>query len=1130
MRNFFDNFFNTYLVKRDLTGILSFYTKNIVYIGTGEHETAIGIEEFTELLKREIKELPLPFQYKVLEYNDTEELENIRSIYAKLFIAYKSGDYKTDMTIRFTASCILEDGEWKIFCVHFSSPSKYQGEGQFFPLLFGSRITDKLSAKLKSELMNIVMETLPSGFMGNYLEDGFPIYTVNNKMLDIFGYTYTELMDISHGKAINLICEDDRENIYKEILRQIDKKEGYSVEYRLKTKGGNLIWVEDVGRKVILDFEKETLFRIITVITERKERELKEEKLKQKMQVMAYTDPLTGLENRTSFNERLFEYNSQENLGCVVGDMNNLKFCNDKYGHSEGDKIITDAAMCIRQAFNGIGTGYRIGGDEFCILIPNCDKSKILKALEKTNSLIAEKNKNRAMPISIAFGYAIRYGLDESVESLFNRSDEMMYDTKSRMKSEFSVWRDEKISNYLNVLRVLRKSTDDYLFLWDIGRDEFWYFEELYLEYLGYVYEKPTISSKEVQRFVYPADRKMLSEDLNRVANGVQREHNLNYRWINKKGEIVWISCRGQAITDDKGKPYCMIGRISDQLLRHLYNPLTRLFNKEKFIKDYEENDFRNGYFLLLSINNMNNINLKHGRDCGDSVIKKCAEVIEQSGTAQNLWHVDGNRFILYLGDKSEDDVRDIYNELLKKLDNICTLSASAIYNNENIFKFAHELYSIAEMTLKKSIEIGGTLLFFDNKDLEKHKRTLQLFEELNTSVENGCEDFYLNFQPLVKCGNYEIYGAEALLRYHSETFGEVYPDEFIPLLEDSKLICNVGLWVLENALIQCKNWRKFIPNFHINVNFSAVQLDDSRITEQVLEILEKTNMTGDALTIEVTENIQLHHIEYLNEIFKIWRNAGIELSIDDFGTGYASLGYLKAVNVAEIKIPKLFVEEISEATYNYRLISNMIDFARNNNIRICCEGVEDIKELTVLEQLAPTLIQGYLFAKPCNKDTFERTFIDNKKTEYDEFTKHIHNIYQHKSSMSLIHFDARDILKETDMGLWIIRINEDGTYREMHANETMEYVLGVDKKYTPAECYDFWFSRIDNEYAEYVKNNVNYMMESPHVVQLQYPWNHPTLGKVTVRCSGKRTENTDGMITLKGYHLISSNIEEMND
>lgn len=295
----------------------------------------------------------------------------------------------------------------------------------------------------------------------------------------------------------------------------------------------------------------------------------------------------------------------------------------------------------------------------------------------------------------------------------------------------------------------------------------------------------------------------------------------------------------------------------------------------------------------------------------------------------------------------------------------------------------------------------------------------------------------------------------------------------------------------------------------------------------KVLEILEKVGIPGSALTIELTESIQIQSISQLLPIFKSWRDAGIELSIDDFGTGYASMSYLKQLDVNEIKIDKMFVRDVEEATYNYRLISNMIEFAKNSGMRVCCEGVEDMRELTVLEGLSPSLFQGYLFSKPRETESFEKAFIDSSTLEYRERQAFIQKIYNYKEGMHFIYFNTKNILRDTNLGLWIIRVNQETGYAEMHADETMERIMGVDRKYNPQECYNFWHSRIKEDHLDYVNENVGRMIEADVVVQLQYPWIHPFYGEVIVRCSGRRIEDSDGMITLEGYHRIISDIEE---
>ena len=845
---------------------------------------------------------------------------------------------------------------------------------------------------------------------------------------------------------------------------------------------------------------------------------------------MAFTDALTGIGNRAAFAREMTAFAENGKAACVIADVNNLKVGNDRYGHEEGDQLIRDSAECIREVFDKSGVCYRIGGDEFCILIKEGDSAQIVDCIQQLEQLTAERNRSRKMPLTIACGYAIRESIQETMEEVFNRADEMMYDVKFRMKNQFPVYSEERIKNYLNVLRILCKSTDSYLYLWNINKDESWFFGDVDRDYALRKKGSATNTTAEMVNIIYPADRAALQADLAKIMAGEKDTHDMDYRWMNRKGEPVWINCRGKVLPDDKGKPFVMIGRVSDKSLRYLYHPLTKLFNKNKMFMDLKEQIMpqNTGFLMLMGIDNLGSINLRNGRAYGDEVIKKCAQVIEANKDVHNVWHVENNCYALYLNVKTTEDVHRVYDEIVTELSDYCTLSAGVVANSKELFGEEGNLYACAEMMLEKAKDIGiRNIVFFSQEDLTERLKTIQFMEEMQSSVRKNCEGFYLCYQPQIKTGNYHLFGAEALLRYRSDTCGNIYPDEFIPLLEQSKLIKQVGMWTLETALRQCKKWRETVPEFHISVNFSVVQLEDRDIAERVLDILNKVGIPGNALTIELTESIQIQSINQLLPIFKSWRDAGIELSIDDFGTGYASMSYLKQLDVNEIKIDKMFVRDVEEATYNYRLISNMIEFAKNSGMRVCCEGVEDMRELTVLEGLSPSLFQGYLFSKPRETEDFEKAFIDSSAPEYREREEFIQKIYDYKESMHFIYFNTKNILRDTNLGLWIIRINDETGYAEMHADETMERIMGVDRKYNPQECYNYWHSRIREDYLDYVNENVGHMIEANVVVQLQYPWIHPFYGEVMVRCSGRRIEDSDGMITLEGYHRIISDIEE---
>jgi len=430
-----------------------------------------------------------------------------------------------------------------------------------------------------------------------------------------------------------------------------------------------------------------------------------------------------------------------------------------------------------------------------------------------------------------------------------------------------------------------------------------------------------------------------------------------------------------------------MIGRVSEENLRHLYNPLTGLWNKNKLridLKTYLEQNGR--YLMLVDIDDLATINLTHGRGYGDSLLKEVAEFCENLEETHTAYHVDHNYFAVILNVNSETEVRKVYEQIKESMSEKCTFTVSAVPIDKALFYDETQLMDSVNMTLKKAKDISGNRIeFFSAEDLSRKISSLELLEELKQSVEYGFEGFEVYYQPQIRSGNYEIYGVEALLRYNSKTRGRVFPDEFIPILEESRLIKVVGLWVLGQALIQCKKWRESLPELHVSVNFSALQFEDSQLAEKVIEKVNEVGLPGDALTVEITESIELHNSRQLIDNIKYLKHHNINFAIDDFGTGYSNLGYLKQMNVDEIKIDRVFVSGIEKETYNHKLISNVIEFAKVNSIRTCCEGVENIRELAILELLLPDVIQGYLFDKPDTAEKIENTYIKNSSSEFKQ-------------------------------------------------------------------------------------------------------------------------------------------------
>lgn len=160
----------------------------------------------------------------------------------------------------------------------------------------------------------------------------------------------------------------------------------------------------------------------------------------------------------------------------------------------------------------------------------------------------------------------------------------------------------------------------------------------------------------------------------------------------------------------------------------------------------------------------------------------------------------------------------------------------------------------------------------------------------------------------------------------------------------------------------------------------SYSQLRKSTVKQDVLNALRRCGLPGSALTIEVTESMELLNYPDLNQIFRQWKTHGIFISVDDFGTGYSSLSRLKEMDIDEIKIDRCFVNNIQKSVYNQRLLNNIVELADGCQIHVCCEGVETAEELALLEKLQPSLYQGFLFARPCSEKEFSAQYLCPKE------------------------------------------------------------------------------------------------------------------------------------------------------
>ncbi|MBQ4117225.1 MAG: EAL domain-containing protein [Clostridia bacterium] len=855
----------------------------------------------------------------------------------------------------------------------------------------------------------------------------------------------------------------------------------------------------------------------------------------------AHKDGLTGVGNKSAFIDREKEINKAISEGVAdfyiaVFDVNKLKITNDVFGHMAGDKLLCTAANHLSSCF-GIENVFRVGGDEFIVIISETDKVNELLAncIHSMKQLTVEGYPE--CNVSCAYGASrLDTSKDRQLSDVLHRADEEMYKNKRITKKETLAWQEGakgikqlQFEKYCQLVKALTVSTDDYLFIMNTETGVIRFFGKDNNEFEIADGRELSNGISEMLNYVHPSDHKLIKDALTSIINRETENADINIRMhnIDTDERLHWVNCRGSIINDETDNHFVLIGRISQNAVKHLYNPLTTLFNKTKLKADLQkETALQFNCLMLLDIDNLSEINLKHGAEYGDNLLKFLAEELENRFSMWQIYHTEKDRFVVLLNLESSKEAEKVFLEIKKALSPKCSISASVVPNDKEVYINVDNIYDYAVQILNQSKKNGnGNIAFFSKESIIEKIATVELLEELEESIKKGCKGFYLAYQPQINANDYSIISAEALLRFESKTKGQVYPDVFIPLLEQTGLINEVGIWVIDTALSQCQKWREYIPNFKISVNISPKQLEKKSIAPQITRLLAKHNLPGGALILEITESSQLDENEDVLSILEKLRYLNIQIAIDDFGTGYSNLGNLKRIHANILKVDRIFIRDIKENGYNYNLIQNIIEFAKANSLKVCLEGIETTAELMVISSLNPDVFQGYLFDRPCTPSELEEKYMKPDTEKYTQRIRFIEKLSNEKKHTPVINIEMKTILKGINIGLWIIRINKHTGESELYTDDTMRLLLGVDDTITPKECYSHWYNSIIEGNYETVNSMVEEMLNSDKVIQAEYLWKHPQKGETTVRCTGRCIEKNNDYIVFEGFHRIISDM-----
>jgi diguanylate cyclase (GGDEF)-like protein len=433
--------------------------------------------------------------------------------------------------------------------------------------------------------------------------------------------------------------------------------------------------------------------------------------------------------------------------------------------------------------------------------------------------------------------------------------------------------------------------------------------------------------------------------------------------------------------------------------LDHLayYDALTGLANRSLFldrVTQHMRHAAGNGHKLamfLIDLERFKKLNDSLGRPAGDALLKQVAEWLAQNtGNVNVLARVDSDHFAIVLPEVTNeaDVIRLLESTITSFLTHPFTLNDAvyrmavkvgvALYPDDG--PDADTVFKNAEAALKKAKVSGDRYLFYAQKMTDTVVGSFGIENRLRQALEN--EEFVLHYQPKVHLASGKLTGAEALIRWNDPKTGLVPPARFIPILEETRLIHEVGRWAMGKAIDDHRRWcRAGLPAVRIAVNVSPLQLRSRSFVAEIEEAIGCSAEAAAGLELEITESLIMENVEHIVASLLAIQALGVTIAIDDFGTGFSSLSYLSKLPVHTPKIDRSFIIEMNSGTSGLTLVSVIINLAHALKLNVVAEGVETEEQLRQLRRLRCDEMQGYLYGKPVPLDGFEKKYLVPNRT-----------------------------------------------------------------------------------------------------------------------------------------------------
>ncbi len=391
---------------------------------------------------------------------------------------------------------------------------------------------------------------------------------------------------------------------------------------------------------------------------------------------------------------------------------------------------------------------------------------------------------------------------------------------------------------------------------------------------------------------------------------------------------------------------------------------------------------------LFIDLDHFKTINDSLGHEAGDQLLQQVAQRIKGILRRQDtVARMGGDEFIVMIPEIQETNhTAKLAQKILDSLAPVFKIGDNELYIGCSI---GISIFPDDGMEIKSLLKNSDLAMY---RAKEKGRNTFQLFTpamnfkvmerlavEKNLRKALDREEFQLHYQPKINLQTGKIAGMEALIRWESPELGMVMPNQFIPVAEETRLIIQLGHWVLMTACNQAKSWKnEGLVQVPISVNLSVIQFTHPNLVSEIARVLEQSAIQPEFLELEITESVLMQDTSLAVSILKKLSERGIKISIDDFGTGFSSLNYLKNLPLDYLKIDRTFIKDFNLQT-NSAITKAIVTLAQSLNMKTIAEGVETQEQKTFLKELRCDEAQGYLFSKPIPGPKMRELLLEEK-------------------------------------------------------------------------------------------------------------------------------------------------------